>query len=193
MFRLNLVCVLSLVWLFCSPALAADAGTPPRPTGLRGELLRTLDHIEQQTVSLEQAMPEAKFTWRPGKGVRSVSELYLHIAGSIYVILTDKLGREAPADVQALLMKAGKWESQTTKKDEIKAILTTAFAYVRNAILETNDADLDKQVKFMGQEVSLRFVLMATQFHSMRHLGQAIAYARINGVVPPWSKGEAKD
>jgi uncharacterized damage-inducible protein DinB len=189
MFRLTSVCVFSLVLAFSSPALGADAGTPPGPTGLRGELLRTLDHIEHQTVSLEQAMPEAKFTWRPGKGVRSVSELYLHIAGSIYVILMGKPVREAPADVQALL-KAGKWESQTRKKDEIKPILTTAFAYVRNAILETNDVDLDKQVKFMGQEVSLRFVLMATQFHSMRHLGQAIAYARINGVVPPWSKGE---
>jgi hypothetical protein len=107
-------------------------------------------------------MPQAKFTWRPAKGVRSVSELYLHIAGAIY-FLTAKLGREAPANVQAL-MKASKWESQTTKKDEIKTILTTAFAYLRTAILETHDADLDKQIKFMGREVSGRLILMGTQF-----------------------------
>ncbi|HME92193.1 MAG TPA: DinB family protein [Myxococcaceae bacterium] len=147
----------------------------------------SLDFLEGQIVSLEQAMPQAKFTWRPAKDVRSVSELYLHIAGGIYG-LTGRIGRETPADVQAL-MKEKKWESQTTNKDEIKNILTTAFAYLRKAILETNDADLDKQVKLMGRDVSLRLVLMGTQFHNAEHLGQAIAYARINGVVPPWSKG----
>lgn len=191
MFRLSSANVLSLALAVSTPALGADAGTPPGPTGLRGDLLMSLDWVEQQTVSLEQAMPQSKFTWRPAKGVRSVSELYLHIAGAIY-FLTGKLGREAPAEVQAL-MKANKWESQTTKKDEIKTILTTAFAYLRNAILETHDADLDKQVKLMGREVSGRLVLMGTQFHSAEHLGQAIAYARINGVVPPWSKGDAKN
>ncbi len=191
MFRLTSASVLSLALAVSTPVLGADAGSPPGPTGLRGDLLVSLDWVEQQTVSLEQAMPQAKFTWRPGKGVRSVSELYLHIAGGIY-FLTGKLGREAPADVQAM-MKADKWESQTTKKDEIKTILTTAFAYLRNAILETHEADLDKQVKLMGREVSGRLVLMGTQFHSAEHLGQAIAYARINGVVPPWSKGKAEN
>jgi uncharacterized damage-inducible protein DinB len=171
------------------PALGADAGTPTGPGGLRGDLLMALGHIEQQTVSLEQAMPQAKFTWRPAKGVRSVSELYLHLAGGIY-FLTSKLGREAPAEVQAL-MKANKWESQTTKKDEIKSILTNGFAYLRNTIVETSDADLDKQVQFMGRDTSERLLLMATELHSMEHLGQAIAYARINGVVPPWSKGKS--
>ena len=199
MFRLSSACVLSFVLAVSTPALGADAGTPPGadagrppgPTGLLGDLLMSLGWLEQQTVSLEQAMPQAKFTWRPKKDVRSVSELYLHIAGGIY-FLTGTLGREVPSDVQAL-MKAKKWESQTTKKDEIKTILTTAFAYLRKTILETQDADLDRQVKLMGREMSGRLVLMGTQFHSAEHLGQAIAYARINGVVPPWSKGDAKD
>jgi uncharacterized damage-inducible protein DinB len=187
MFRLRSATVLCFALVVSTPALGADAGIPPGPTGLRGDLLMALGYIEQQTVSLEQAMPQAKFTWRPGKGVRSVSELYLHIAGAIYA-LTSKVGREAPADVQAL-MKADKWESQTTKKDEVKNILTTAFAHLRNAIREASDADLEKQVNLMGREVSARLALMATELHSMEHLGQAIAYARINGVVPPWSQG----
>src|SRR5713101_9725548 len=178
MFRLSLARVLSFALAVSTPALGADAGTPPGPPGLRGDLLMSLGWLEQQIVPLEQAMPQAKFTWRPAKGVRSVSELYLHIAGAIY-FLTGKLGREAPADVQAM-MKADKWESQTTKKDEIKTILTTAFAYLRNTIVQTPDADLEKQVKFMGRDMSERLVLMATQFHSAEHLGQAIAYARIN-------------
>ncbi|HKD38676.1 MAG TPA: DinB family protein [Myxococcaceae bacterium] len=188
MFRLSSAAVVSLALAFSTAALGADAGTPPGPPGVRGDLLLAVGFLEGQIVSLEQAMPQAKFTWRPGKGVRSVSELYLHIAGSIY-FLTSKVGRPIPADVQAV-MQAKKWESQTTKKDEIKTILTTAFAHLRNTIRELPDADLDKQVEFMGRDMSQRLVLMAPEFHSAEHLGQAIAYARINGVVPPWSKGK---
>jgi uncharacterized damage-inducible protein DinB len=191
MLRLKSVNILFVALAFSSPAFAADTGTPSVPPGVRGDMLLALGHIEQQMVALEQAMPQAKFTWRPGKGVRSVSELYLHVAGGIY-FLTGQLGREAPADVQAL-MKEKKWESQTTKKDEIKTVLTNAFAYLRKTILETSDADLEKKVQFMGRDMSGRLILMATELHSMEHLGQAIAYARINGVVPPWSKGGAQD
>lgn len=191
MFRLSLSSVLSLVLILSTPAFGADAGTPPGPPGVRGDLLISLDFLEKQLTSLEQAMPQAKFTWRPAKGVRSVAELYLHVAGAIY-FFAGKLGREAPQDVQAL-MKAKKWESQTTKKEQIKTILTTAFAYLRNTINETPDAELDKQVNFMGRDISERLVLIGAQFHSFEHLGQAIAYARINGVVPPWSRGNATD
>jgi len=191
MFRLISGCVVSFALAVSTPALGQDAGTPQGPPGLRGDLLMSLGFLGGQIVSLEEAMPQAKFAWRPKKGVRSVAELYLHIAGAIYY-LTGVIGREAPPDVQAL-MKANKWESQTTKKDEIKTILTTAFAYLRNTIVETPDADLEKQVKFMGRDMSERLLLMATQFHSAEHLGQAIAYARINGVVPPWSKAQEKD
>ncbi|HVP69179.1 MAG TPA: DinB family protein [Anaeromyxobacteraceae bacterium] len=175
---------------FSGPVRGADATSPPGPSGFRGDLLLSLARLEQQTLSLEQAMPQAKFSWRPAKGVRSVSELYLHIAGGIY-FLASKLGREVPPDVQAI-MKANKWESQTTKKEEISRVLTSAFAYLRNVILDTRDEDLDKKVQLMGNEVSTRLALMATQFHSWEHLGQAIAYARSNGVVPPWNKGEDK-
>jgi uncharacterized damage-inducible protein DinB len=178
--------VLSLALAVSTPAFAADSGSPPGPGGFRGDFLTALGRVEQQTISLEQAMPQAKLTWRPAKGVRSAAEVYLHIAGGIYFFM-GQLGRELPADVQAQ-MKANTWETQTTKKDEIKTILTTAFAYLRKAVLETSDADLDKQVKMFGNDWSERLIFMGVQGHCWEHLGQSIAYARTNGVVPPWSK-----
>jgi uncharacterized damage-inducible protein DinB len=181
------VCSLSL-W-FAFPALAADPATP-LPPGFRGDLLKVLSNVEQQTVSLEQAMPQAKFGWRPAKDVRSVAEVYLHAAGSVYFFM-GQLGREAPADVKALVA-AKKWESQTTNKDEIKTILTNAFAFLRKAALEANDADLDKTLQFFGTEFTQRGIYMLTFGHLQEHLGQSIAYARVNGVVPPWSKAEKK-
>jgi len=136
-------------------------------------------------------MPQAKFNWRPAKGVRSVAEVYLHVAGGIY-FLTGQLGVALPADVKAL-MESKKWETQTTKKDEIKTILTNAFAFLRKAVNDTSDADLDKTVKMFGNDWSERMVYMVVLGHCSEHLGQSIAYARMNGVVPPWSKGDNKD
>jgi len=174
-----------------TPALAADAGTAPGPTGFRGDFLLALDHVQKEAIGLEQAMPQAKMTWRPSKGVRSVSEVYLHIAGGIYFLM-GQLGREIPADVQTV-MKAKKWETQTTNKDDIKTILTTAFDFLRKSILETSDADLDKTVNMFGGTWSQRLIFMGTEGHCWEHVGQAIAYARMNGVVPPWSKPGAND
>jgi uncharacterized damage-inducible protein DinB len=191
MSRFHLATVFSLALALSTPAFAADAGSPPGPTGFRGDAAGVLNHVEKQTVSLEQAMPQAKFAWKPAKGVRSVSEVYLHVAGGIYFLLS-KTGREMPADVNAL-MQSKKWESQTTNKDEIKKILTTAYAFAQKAIVETSDADLDKTVDFFGMQVSERTVLLIILGHCSEHLGQSIAYARMNGVVPPWSLPGAKD
>ena len=190
MSRLRLANALCVAVALSTPAFAQDAGTPPGPAGFRGDYLKAIGRLEQQTVSLEQAMPQAKFTWRP-KGARSVSEVYLHLAGAIYFFM-GQIGHPPPADVKAK-MEAKKWESQTTNKDEIAAILHNAFAFLRQADLDTSDADLDKTVQMFGNQLSQRFVFMIAAGHCSEHLGQSIAYARVNGVTPPWSKPDAKD
>ncbi len=191
MSSLRLASVLSTALVFSIPAFAQDAGSMPAPASFRADITGVLTHVEGQTVSLEQAMPQAKFAWRPGKGVRSVSEAYLHIAEGIYELLAQS-GHEMPADVKAL-SESKKWESQTKDKNEIKTILTTAYAFARKSIAETSDADMDKTVSFFGRQLSQRAVLLVLLSHCSEHLGQSIAYARMNGVVPPWSKPDHKD
>jgi uncharacterized damage-inducible protein DinB len=190
MSSLRLIAVAAFGLAVSTPSFAADAGTPPAPPSFRSDFLKGVDRVEQQLVSLEQAMPQAKFTWRPGKGVRSVAEVYLHVAGGIYFFM-GQMGRDIPADVKAV--PQDKWESQTTKKDEIKTILSNAFAFLRKSLADTSDADFDKTVKMFNNDWSERLVFMAVQGHCWEHLGQSIAYARTNGVVPPWSKPNAKD
>jgi uncharacterized damage-inducible protein DinB len=182
--------VLSLAVVLSTPAFAQDAGSAPGPKGFRGDYLGGIAYVEKEIMSLEEAMPQAKFTWRPAKGVRSVAEVYLHIAGGIY-FLVGQMGRDMPADVKGMDPK--KWDTQTTKKDEIKAILTKAFAFLRQAVLDTSDADLEKTHKFFGNDMSERLLFMVIQGHCWEHLGQSIAYARSNGVTPPWSKPGNKD
>jgi len=186
----RLASVLSLAVILSTPAFAQDAGSAPGPSGFRGDYLKGLGMVEHQITSLAEAVPQAKYTWRPAKGVRSVAEVYLHIAGGIYFI-AGQMGREAPADVKAIDPK--KWDTQTTKKEDIKAILTKAFAFLRQAVLDTSDADLEKTHKFFGNDMSERLLFMVIQGHCWEHLGQSIAYARSNGVTPPWSKPGNKD
>jgi hypothetical protein len=177
-----------LAVVLAAPVRAAEPAAAPLPSGFRGDFIKLLAGAEKEMISLEQATPQEKFGWRPAKGVRSVAEVYLHAAGGIYFLL-GQIGREAPPEVKALLKT---WETQTTKKDEIKTILTSAFAWARKAAMETSDADLDKSLPLFGTELTQRAVFMITLGHTREHLGQSIAYARTNGVVPPWSKSDDK-
>jgi len=78
-------------------------------------------------------------------------------------------------------------------KDEIKAILTKAFAFLHQTVQDTSDADLEKTHNFFGNTINERSLFMIIYGHCWEHLGQSIAYARMNGVVPPWSKPGNKD
>jgi uncharacterized damage-inducible protein DinB len=165
------------------PVHAQDAA---KPAGFRGEFLTQLDDVEKKMVSLAEAMPEEKYSWRPGKGVRSVGEVYVHIATANYGIPIF-LGVKPPAGFDRNA------EKTVTAKPAILDLLKASFENVRQTALKMTDADLEKQVKFFGGKmVSERSVLLLMATHMHEHMGQSIAYARTNGVVPPWSAGKAE-
>jgi uncharacterized damage-inducible protein DinB len=144
------------------------------------DMVGQLDRVKGQIMSLENAMPQEKLTWRPGEGVRSVSEVYLHIAGSNY-FLVGFTGVKPPANSKVD-------EKGTTDKAKIAEALKASFDWTKNEVSKMSDADLEKQVQFFGQKTSVRNVLFVLLSHLHEHLGQSIAYARTNGVVPPWSE-----
>jgi uncharacterized damage-inducible protein DinB len=173
---LALLVALVLVPAFARPLAAAD--TVP---GLRGDLLRSLDDARGKILQLAQAMPEAKYAWRPEKGVRSVGEVYLHIAQANYSL--PHLGGVAiPADVDAAKLGDANLDKAATI-----AALTASFAHAMQGITDTPDSALDRPVKIFGREGTVREAFVITVTHAHEHLGQSIAYARSNGVVPPWT------
>src|SRR5229473_8549865 len=158
------------------PARAAD----PVP-GLRGELLRSLEDARGKVIELATAMPESKYAWRPAKGVRSVGEVYLHIAQANYT-LPHLAGVAIPADVDAAKLGDARLD-----KAQTLAALTASFTHAVEAITDTPDSTLDRPAKIFGREGTVREVFVITVAHAHEHLGQSIAYARTNGVVPPWT------
>ncbi len=167
-----------------APAAPAPAAAPA--STFQSDVAGVLAHVQEQMVSLEQAMPQGKFNWRPAKGVRSVAEVYLHAAGSSY-FFGKQMGFEIPAEVAAQMKT---FDKQTTDKAKIQKLLTDSFIWFGNQVKQMPDAELGKTVNFFGRDFSKRALVLIALGHYQEHLGQSIAYARSNGVVPPWSKGE---
>jgi uncharacterized damage-inducible protein DinB len=173
------------------PALAqGTAPTTPSPAAAPAPTFQTdvvgvLGQVQQEMVSLEQAMPQNKFSWRPAKGVRSVGEVYVHAAGSAYWF-GKQLGFQVPEGVQAKMKDLEK----STDKAQIEKALTDSFTWFAGQVKAMPDSELTKTVSLMGHDLTKRAVIMITMGHYQEHLGQSIAYARMNGVVPPWSKND---
>jgi len=162
--------------------VSAQSASAPAVTGVRADMLAQLDDAASKLGQLAEAIGQDKYSWRPGAGVRSVSEVLMHVVGANYYIPTF-------AGVQPSKQLPQNAETAVTDKAQIAANLKESFDHVRAAIRNVKDADLDKPATMFGQATTMRNVYLTTVTHAHEHLGQLIAYARSNGVVPPWSRG----
>jgi len=169
-----------------SPPAAAAEEAPP-PTFL-GDYLAEVDRVREQILALAGAMPQEVYAWRPAEGVRSTSEVYLHLAFANYM-LPAVAGYAPPADLadQLGIDKIQAWDTATTDKAAVAERLSRSFDHLRSTVEGIKEADLGATVEFFGQTPTKRQMLLLALGHLHEHLGQAIAYARMNGVVPPWS------
>ena len=179
---------LRLVLFFATLLLCSQAISGDKAGGFTSDLLWQIGQVEKEVMSLEDAVPQEKFTWRPSEGVRSISEAYLHMAFGNYLLL--KLaGFEPPAEA-GWSMDMKKWEAGSTDKKAIAATLRMSFDHLRNVVGKVEASDLDREFDFFGDKITVRNGLMSAVGHLHEHLGQSIAYARMNGVVPPWTAAE---
>ncbi len=163
------------------------AAAPTTPTaGARFEFLEEVSYYEQRFQRLAEAIPADKYTWHPGEGVRSIGEVYSHIAAANYGIAR-ALGTPPPAGIEPKTVMAG-------ANDKAKTVqaLKDSFAHFRSAILAIKDSDLDNAQKMFGRQTTVRGAFIMITGHYGEHLGQSIAYARQIGVVPPWTEERQK-
>ena len=166
-----------------SPDHKAHAMAAAAPTsGFRAEFLEEIAYHEQRYTRLAEAMPEEKYTWRPAGGVRSVGEVFTHLAAANYSI-AKALGTASPAGFDPKAIAA-----LSADKAKVLKTLKDSFAHFRGAIIALNEADADKPQKMFNRSTTLRGSFIAITGHFGEHLGQSIAYARVNGIVPPWTE-----
>jgi len=181
--RRQLVSLGVLAVLIGATAVARGAEPAAGPTGFRAEFIAEVDSVGKKLTNLAGAVPEEKYGWRPAPGIRSVSEVYVHVAGGNY-LLPSFMGVKMPAEIDRDM------EKTITEKAKVIETLKKSLEHVKSVAENLSDADLDKKVKtFGGREMTQRALLSAMLNHMHEHLGQSIAYARVNGVAPPWSEG----
>lgn len=191
--RAGLLISLALAaWAAPSAAQHAGHNLPLPTTGLRAELGRDLEALEKKYLGLADAM-QGKYAWRPGVGVRSVSEVFMHVTASNFMLLS-MAGFKAPSEIPAAntmeeMVKVMQDLEKLTDPAEVKKLLQHSFTHAKHALAMIPDDRLDSIVKVFGRDATLRSALYMLTTHMHEHLGQAIAYARMNGVVPPWSAG----
>lgn len=169
--------------LVATPAAAQQAG-------LMSDLVADVKSVQDKFVALAREMPADKLDWRPSEGVRSVREVFLHVASDNYFlpavtgVQPDPATGISPTDFATLTA----YEKRGLDRDATVAELEKSFAHLLAAMSAAPDSTLGSTVNLFGQQMTMRRVWLLTALHLHEHLGQAIAYARSNGVVPPWSR-----
>jgi uncharacterized damage-inducible protein DinB len=154
----------------------------PGVTGFRSEVMAEVMVQEDKFTRLAEAIPADKYNWRPAADVRSFAEVFLHVSAANYN-LYKLVGTPPPTGVDVKNL-----EKSTTEKTKVVATLKDSFAHAKQAIKAMPDADLEKSMDWFGGKNTERGVLLFIVRHAAEHLGQSIAYARMAGVVPPWTE-----
>ena len=154
----------------------------PRLEGIWEGYDGELAHVSQQLIALAEAIPADKYSWRPAPGVRSISEVIMHIAIANFYLLS-VTGPKMPADITS------NTQEETIKtKPEVVSYLKRSLAAVETDRRQIKPADLNRKVKIQGKTVTVDGIYLRIIIHNNEHMGQLIAYARMNGIVPPWSR-----
>jgi uncharacterized damage-inducible protein DinB len=166
--------------------LLGVADVPPAPAA--ADILLSFSDSESKLIALAKAVPEDKYAWRPAPGVRSFGEVFVHIVSANQLLL--KLASSTPSreELNKAFEEQSKLEKQAFPKERIVAMLTESFATVRKSLESARPGTLAREADFFGTPTTRRGIFVNLDVHIAEHLGQAIAYARMNGIIPPWSQ-----
>lgn len=166
-------------------SLLAPTAVPARGQTLPSGIWEGYDgewgHTSEQLIALAEATPAEKFAWRPAAGVRSTSEVYMHIVMANFYLLS-VTGPKMPADLKEDA------EKTVTTKPEVIAWLKRSLDAVKQAHLKETLDHLARKVHIEDRDSTVDWMYLRIALHANEHMGQLVAYARMTGVVPPWSK-----
>ena len=166
-----------LLWLLFSTSMSFARAPEGIWQGYDGEW----KHVSQQLIALAEATPADKFAWRPAPGVRSTSEVYMHIVFANFYLLS-VTGPKMPAGLKQDMDKT------VTSMAEVIDWLKRSLDAVKEAHLAEKPNDLQRKVHIADRDATVDGMYLRILVHANEHMGQLVVYARMTGVVPPWSK-----
>lgn len=163
-------------------ALGAHAADGSFEAAFRTSLLKSFNEASGKILALAEAIPEANYGWRPMEGVTSVREVLVHVTDTNFS-LGARLGGKPPSGID----RKAVGEAMKTKSEAL-AVTKQSMEYIRDILITVPAADLLPEVNVFGSKAPKLRVALLPVDHAHEHLGQLIAYARMNRIVPPWSK-----
>jgi uncharacterized damage-inducible protein DinB len=185
--------VLSAALLAATP-VAAQQTTPPSTTtsatpqaGAMQAAVADVGTLSDKFVGLARVMA-GKYDWRPGQGVRSVGDVFNLIVRENKILAGLLSATGAPAPAGAAGGQRAAQPAPITDPAEMQEALRSSYATLRQAVAGLSESDLHTSIKLFGHDTTKQGAVLMLLMDQHEHLGQSIAYARTNGVVPPWSK-----
>ena len=174
---------------------AAASTSPAAPPTIASAIDREITIVEKEVVEAAEAMPEDKFDFSPAKlniagsdykGVRTFAEQVKHIAASNYLIWSPITGEKAPDTANE-----GKGPESMKAKADIMKFLKDSYAFGHKAVATLNASNLVEPIKSgSGKPTTRLFLATFAAAHGFDHYGQMVEYLRMNGIVPPASRGQ---
>jgi uncharacterized damage-inducible protein DinB len=161
---------------------AAAARAQAAPDGFRGEFLHQFDYSMARVVALAEAVPAETYPRRATPGVMPLAQIFAHIARFNYEYPARAMGIAAPAGIDQDTLE------RVAEKERVLDLLRRSADHVRDAVRRMPEPQLGQTTTLYDRRVPQWAVLLQLLAHMDDHLGQSIAYARVNGVVPPWSR-----
>ena len=153
------------------------------------DILLSFSDLEEKVMALAKAVPEDKYAWRPAPGVRSFGEVFVHIASGNQLLLKLSNSTLSKEELAKTIEEQSSFEKRARTKQQVVQMLTESFAEVRKALESATAGALSRDADFFGNATTRRGILVVIDTHIAQHLGQSIAYARMNSITPPWSAG----
>jgi hypothetical protein len=179
-----LVALSASLALVPAPARAQDVMSKESVAELKTSFLADLEVMRGKFVGLAEAFPQDKYDWRPMEGVRSVAEVLMLAAMEGYSFIPSSFGGKPPEMSKEDMTKL---RSLNTKPQVIDHI-NKGFAHAKAQLEAIDNASLTSKRALFGQQRSAAAIALLVGGDLHEHLGQLIAYARMNKIVPPWSK-----
>ena len=146
------------------------------PVTIQTALANDVGTLSDKFTGLARVMA-GKYDWKPGAGVRSVADVFNLIVGENKMLTAILTGAQPGPRGDAI-----------TDPAALQEALKSSYAALKTAVAGLSDADLKAPVKMFGRDMTKQGAALLLIMDQHEHLGQSIAYARSNGVVPPWSK-----
>src|SRR5215471_16622612 len=153
------------------------AGAQSQPAGMQAAFAQDAGTLSDKFTGLARVM-SGKDDWKSAQGVRSVADVFNLIVKENGLL----------AGVLSGTPNTGASPAPITDPEKMQEALKASYANLQKAITELSDNDLHTSVKLFGRDMTKQSAVMLLLGDQHEHLGQSIAYARSNGVVPPWSK-----